>query len=308
MSRAVVVLILMSQVFCMAQEKQSHTSHVNSNGVDITYKVKGDGIPVLIINGGPGFNSLGFQPLADKISEMGVMTILFDQRGTGQSKMNNVNADNMTLSLMVDDIEAIRKDLGIKQWVILGHSFGGMLGAYYTAMHKERVMGLILSSSGGLDLSLLGETGSMLESKLAPADVDSLRFWRRSYAQSQDTTEQKKYHYFLSKAYVKSPKYYDIVAERLGQGNMQINRLIWQNMQAINYDLKHNFLDFNAPVLILQGEDDILSPNIAQTANRVFQNSRLIFLKNTAHYGWLDNPIAYFTSIRAFLNQPTFKS
>jgi len=308
MRRAIIVLIFLIQVFCTAQEEQTHISYVKSNGVDIKYELRGHGIPVLIINGGPGFNSQGFGPLADEISKIGVKTILFDQRGTGQSKMYEVNAENMTLKLMVEDIEAIRKDLGIKQWVILGHSFGGMLGSYYSAMHKDKVMGLILSSSGGLDLSLLGETASRLESKLEPSDVDSLRFWRRAYTESQDTLDQNRFHYFLAKAYVKSPKYYATVAERLGQGNMQINRLIWQNMQIINYDLKNSFSDFDAPVLILQGEDDILSKSVAKNANRVFKNSKLIFIKNSAHYGWLDNPYDYYTSIRNFLNQPIFKS
>ena len=55
---------------------------------------------------------------------------------------------------MVDDLEVLRKQLQIRQWIVLGHSFGGMLACYYATLFPENIEGLILSSSGGIDLEL----------------------------------------------------------------------------------------------------------------------------------------------------------
>ncbi|MCB0663128.1 MAG: hypothetical protein KDC24_10335, partial [Saprospiraceae bacterium] len=56
----------------------------------ISYKTFGEGKPILIINGGPGMNSNGFQFMAEKIAALGYQTILFDQRGTGGSILPTV--------------------------------------------------------------------------------------------------------------------------------------------------------------------------------------------------------------------------
>ena len=55
-----------------------------SNGVKIYYRTFGTGIPMLIINGGPGLNSDGFIDLAKTLSTHN-QTIIYDQRGTGRS-------------------------------------------------------------------------------------------------------------------------------------------------------------------------------------------------------------------------------
>jgi proline iminopeptidase len=100
-----------------------------------------DGIPVLFIHGGPGGGTSKtdrcfFDPEKYRI-------ILFDQRGAGLSTPHARLEDNNTAAL-IDDIETIRKTLGIDRWVIFGGSWGSTLGLLYTQSHPELVMGLIL--------------------------------------------------------------------------------------------------------------------------------------------------------------------
>jgi proline iminopeptidase len=88
---------------------------------------------VLIINGGPGMNSDGFVGVAQKLSKNN-RTIIYDQRGTGRSTLTKTDTSTITMKLMAADIEALRKQLNIKSWIILGHSFGGMLASYYASL------------------------------------------------------------------------------------------------------------------------------------------------------------------------------
>jgi proline iminopeptidase len=100
-----------------------------------------EGIPVLFVHGGPGGGTRQtdrcfFDPDKYRI-------ILFDQRGSGQSKPHASLEDNNTAAL-VADIEVIRKTLGIERWVIFGGSWGSTLGLIYAQTYPGLVLGLIL--------------------------------------------------------------------------------------------------------------------------------------------------------------------
>ena len=69
------------------------------------YKIFGKGTPILIINGGPGMNSNGFEPMAKILAEKH-QTIVYDQRGTGKSTLKELNDKTVSMKLMTDDIES----------------------------------------------------------------------------------------------------------------------------------------------------------------------------------------------------------
>lgn len=258
---------------------------VSSQGVDIYYYVYGSGAPVLIVNGGPGFNSNGFQSIAEEIADLGYTAILYDQRGTGLSTMDKVNELTITMDLMVADMEAIRKDLGYENWVIFGHSFGGMMANYYTSNHPDRVLAMILSSSGGIDLALLGQAQQQFNKFFSQAELDSLDRWRDIRNQDSSGEIGKKYNYLFAKAYVYNDVYRPVVAERLGEADHTINRLVWQNLRHIGYDCKESLARFHRPVLLLHGAHDIVSEEVALVAHNVYPHSKLVVLEHCGHYG-----------------------
>ena len=99
------------------------------------------GIPVLVIHGGPGSgcNSADrrfFDPGRFRI-------ILFDQRGCGRSTPHGSLINNTTHHL-VDDIEAIRRYLGIEQWLLFAGSWGAALALSYAQRQPQQVSGCIL--------------------------------------------------------------------------------------------------------------------------------------------------------------------
>ena len=272
---------------------------IEKDGEILCYTTFGKGNPILIINGGPGMSSEGFIPLAKVLSKNN-QTIIYDQRGTGKSTVKKVNAETITMDLMVEDIELLRKHLKIKNWIVMGHSFGGMLASYYATKHPETVNGLILSSSGGIDLSLLSRidiTGQLTENQ-----QDSLRYWNRKIEQG-DTSHYARLQRgtYLAPAYLYKDEFVPQVAERLTQGNMHINALVWQNMHQIQFDCKEQLKSYKKPVLIIQGKQDIVNKDIAVKTHALLQNSKLVYIDKCAHYGWLEQPELYFEEINTFL-------
>ena len=100
-----------------------------------------DGLPVLVLHGGPGGGS---SPAMRRFFDPSVFrVVLFDQRGCGRSEPHASVEANTTWHL-VADIERIRQALGIDRWIVFGGSWGATLGLIYAQTHPERVVHLVL--------------------------------------------------------------------------------------------------------------------------------------------------------------------
>jgi proline iminopeptidase len=110
---------------------------------EIYYEECGDprGKPCVVLHGGPGgaINTTMrrfFDPTRWR-------AVLFDQRGCGKSRPNASLQDNTTWTL-VEDIERLRRRLGVQKWTVFGGSWGSTLALAYAITHPERVESLIL--------------------------------------------------------------------------------------------------------------------------------------------------------------------
>lgn len=100
-----------------------------------------DGIPALILQGGPGGV---IQPDHRRLFDPAIFrTVSFDQRGSGRSVPLGELAENR-LDDLAGDVERLRKNLGVDRWVILGHSFGGAIGLRFAQLWSEACRYLIL--------------------------------------------------------------------------------------------------------------------------------------------------------------------
>lgn len=244
-------------------------------------------------------SSQGFIPLAKKLSKNNT-TIIYDQRGTGLSKLDTINSSTVQIDLMVEDIEALRKHFGYEKWIVMGHSFGGLMAYYYASKYTQKVTAMIQSSSSGMDLAMFGQFN--IRDGLTSLERDSLRYYSNKIRNGDNSYKTVlKNASFLAPAYVNDPKHIPTVAKRLTQGNRQINSLVWQDIRQKNFDVKDDLKTFDKPVLILHGEQDIVPLQQAQNAHDILKNSQLVLLPNTKHYGWLDCKKLYYHSIFNFI-------
>jgi proline iminopeptidase len=299
MIKIIFLFLLISVLYVNAYAQKEGTVHCE--GGRIYYRTYGEGKPLLIINGGPGLNSDGFVSLAKQLSKHN-QTIIYDQRGTGKSAMEKTDSTTITMKAMAADIECLRKHLHIDEWIILGHSFGGMVASYYASLYPEKVAALILSSSGGIDLELLSYVGKNVNAKLTAKELDSVNYWTKKINEG-DTSYHARLErgMSLAPAYVYNRKFIPVIAERLTQGNSAVNGFIWQDLQKTKFNCTDKLKSFNKPVLIIQGKQDIIAEKTALKAHKVLKNSRLVLMDRCVHYGWLDRPDEYFAEVEKFL-------
>jgi len=100
-----------------------------------------NGIPVIFLHGGPG---AGISEMSRRFfNPEKYHIILFDQRGSGKSTPLGEYHQNTT-QLLIEDIETIRKKLGIEKWVVFGGSWGSTLSLAYSQAHPENCLAIIL--------------------------------------------------------------------------------------------------------------------------------------------------------------------
>ncbi len=114
------------------------------DGHALYYELSGnpDGAPAVYLHGGPGAGSHTdmrrfFDPVHYRV-------ILFDQRGSGQSKPF-ASLENNSIEHLVADIEKLRNHLGIQKWLVAGGSWGSALALFYAQEYSESITALVLS-------------------------------------------------------------------------------------------------------------------------------------------------------------------
>jgi proline iminopeptidase len=99
------------------------------------------GVPVVFLHGGPG---AGAAPTHRRFFDPAFYRIvILDQRGAGRSTpLGEVR--NNTTPLLIDDLERLRRQLGIPRWLLFGGSWGSTLALAYAQAHPDRCLGAIL--------------------------------------------------------------------------------------------------------------------------------------------------------------------
>jgi len=78
------------------------------------------GPPVVFLHPGPGLDGSVFLPHATQVADAGFRVLLADLPGSGRSP-----ATDWTLAGQAEGVEDLANELGLDDWTLVGHSFGG---------------------------------------------------------------------------------------------------------------------------------------------------------------------------------------
>jgi proline iminopeptidase len=279
------------------------------NGFLLHYQIVGSGSPVLILAGGPGLDAGYLTPLVNELSRR-YECIVLDQRGTGRSKLPEISPQNLTLSLMVDDIEAVRKAMTINKVPIVAHSWGGMLAMEYAAKYPKRVSALVLIGSGGLDLEYKPVFYDNIESRLYPQERAEMITAEDKLKNAPDSDSA-----LAAKLAARLPAYFydhNIGRQFASQINSQTYRgnvlnILTPDLEA-HYHPKAELRLFDGQVLIIQGHQDPMPEGVAYEIHSTMKHSELIFLDKCGHFPWLECPVPFYEAMERFLTSSEDKT
>lgn len=268
------------------------------------YRDMGQGEPVLLLMGGPGVAADGLEPVAQMIAKQG-RAIVPDQRGSGKSQPKDSKA--VTLDATLADLEALRKELDLKQWTVWGCSWGGMLALDYAAKHPGSVKALVLVGSGGPSWASFTQVfGDNMAARTTSDERAAQRYWSRPDVVARDPE-------LAAAEWLKAilpSQFYDrskvFAAQALFKPGRQyynegageyINPAFEQGAPARIEALKKR----DIPALILHGRQDPMPESVALENQRLLRASRLVWLDRCGHWPWLEQPEALEKAMLAFL-------
>ena len=106
-------------------------------------------LPLVVIHGGPGCTHDYVDLFKHLAAASGRAVIHYDQLGNGNStRLPEKGADFWTVSLFLEELDALLKHLGIEdRYALLGQSWGGMLSAEHAVRQPDGLKALIIANS-----------------------------------------------------------------------------------------------------------------------------------------------------------------
>ncbi len=259
------------------------------------------GVPVVFLHGGPGAGSSAihrqfFDPRFYRI-------VVYDQRGAGRSTPLGCLEANTTPQL-IEDLERLRRHLGIERWMVFGGSWGSTLGLAYAEHHPERcralvLRGIFLCRPGEIDWFLYGlraifpETWRTFAGYIPEAErADLLAAYHRRLVDPDPAVHMPAarswsvYEGSCSTLLPNPALVADFASDRVALGLARIEAHYFRN----NIFLPDNFLLDNTPRLkdvpavIVQGRYDIVCPAIsADDLHRAWPEARYAIVPDAGH-------------------------
>mgnify|MGYP005841404429 CR=1 FL=1 len=110
-----------------------------------TKKVGDAPVKVLLLHGGPGADHQYFECFEDFLPHNGIEFYYYDQ-------LDSTNSDKpgddrlWTIARFRDEVEQVRRGLGLEDFYLYGQSWGGMLAIEYALQYQEHLAGLVISN------------------------------------------------------------------------------------------------------------------------------------------------------------------
>jgi proline iminopeptidase len=271
------------------------------DGTTLAYHLHGQGTPLICLPGGPMQDSAYLDDLGGLSSRR--QLVIVDARGTGQSEVPK-DAGSYRCDRQVDDVEALRKHLGLERFDLLAHSAGVNLAVLYAANHPDRLgkLALLNPSTAAAGISVTGE------SRMAVARLRAGEPWFETAFAALEAIV----------AGAATDDSWDAIAPflygrwdeaaRAHQAGQEVQRndeaaaLFGSEGAFAPETVRAALAEFTAPVLVVAGEFDLNTPPTAAAAiAHLFPGAELVVQEGAGHFPWMDDAERFVAITSTFL-------
>ncbi len=291
----------------MSNTHKPEIQNIKVDGYNIVSYSYGKGEHVLfLLNGGPGLPCDYLRDPHIHLVEEGYRIVAFDQLGCGNSdRPEDVSLWN--INRYVEEVETVRKELGIVNFHLLGQSWGGWLSIEYALTYPDEIRSLILANTCG-DLQHLTTELNRMREALGSETVAMML-----HHEAMGTIAHPEYQ-----AAITILNYRHVCRLKEWPSSLLASVDDWNmgpygTMQGPNEFLYiGNLKDWNRisdmdslemPTLIITGTHDEIGPACASRMNNVLPNSEVVVFHNSSHVPFYEEPDLYFKELQIFLSK-----
>jgi proline-specific peptidase len=261
--------------------------------------------PLLVLHGGPGGSHNYLQPL-EALAQSGRPVVFYDQLGGGNSE----RPDDPTLwniDLFLEEVGAVRRELGLERVHLLGHSWGAMLALSYALMEPSGLLSLVLA-------------GALANASLHMAEVDKLREQLPpevqevlSHHEEAGTTDDPAYEEammaFFAGHLCKLDPWPEYLLEGLEHMNPQVYQTMWGASELHptgnlkDWDVSPSLGEIRVPTLLLSGRYDLCTPAEQKVMREGIPGSEWVLFEDSSHVLHAEEPERFLEVVEGFLSR-----
>jgi proline iminopeptidase len=279
-----------------------------TDGRTLAFKRIGSGQTLVCHGGGPGFSSLYLGDLGGLDQRLEL--ILLDPRGTGGSD-RPADPSSYAIEDYVEDVEELRRHLGLERINLLGHSHGGVVAIAYAARHPQRVERLILASTLA---RWSPEQQSAMEQGIASHADEPWYEDAKAALDAEQAGEFETDEEMFELGVREFPFYFAHYGdkEREYVGSLSVDKANADPLRHFNtevfgtFDLRPELEKITAPALVIAGaEDFITGPPSASEIELGLADVSKVIIPGCGHFVFFEAPEAFSEAVAAFVDGPT---
>jgi proline iminopeptidase len=265
-------------------------------GTELFYVEQGQGRGLLVMHGGLGLSHGYFRPYLDPLGAR-ARVVYYDHRGHGRS--GRPPLATVTHEQLVEDAEALRRQLGLERMVLLGHSYGGTLALMYALRYQEHLDGLILCTTyPAFDYPEVIEANA---ARLGtPAQVAALGAWERG----EVTTDEEFARFWRTVLPLYFYRYDPAVGHELDRDAIYSGAIFNKAFTELTpeYNVVDRLREIRVPTLVLGARHDWITP-LAQSEriHHGIPGSELVAFEESGHFPFIEERERFLGTVRAWL-------
>ena len=266
--------------------------YVDSSGFKLQYIVEGNGVPAIVVG-----SSLYYSRTFSKNLRNHLKLAFVDHRGFSPP-YDCQDTAQFQLDSLIDDIEIVRKELGLEKIIVMGHSGHAFMALEYAKKYPAHVSHLVMmcvAPNLSHEAHLAAER--YLNDSVCPERKAALAENLARLPQEIAASPEKA---FITYCLLMAPKSwfdYNFDAAKLWEGvevNMAMFDYVWGEVFR-DIDITENLDRLQAPVLLALGRYDYLQPPayLWESVRDKFRNLTIRVFENSSHAPQFEEPALF---------------
>ena len=270
-----------------------------------TKKMGSGPMKLLTLHGGPGFPHQYLEALESFLPEAGIEMYYYDQLGTGNSDVPD-DTSLWTIPRYVEEVEEVRRGLGLENFVLYGQSWGGMLSIEYALRYQQHLRGLVISNMTASIKSYLRRLEE-LKDLLTPQSRSSLDTLEA--AQDYDAPEYERImmEELYPQVICRTRPWPEPVTRAFRDANLKIYNEMQGKSEFVvtgnfkNWDRWDDLHKINVRTLTIGAAHDTMDPEDMKKMAALIPLGESLICPNGSHLAMWDDQAVYFAGLLAFL-------
>lgn len=264
--------------------------------------------PLIILHGGPGGCVEKYESLTELNKRYDVPIIMYDQLGSAYSKVGPNHTELWNFDTFMNELDNLLNYLKIKDYYLLGHSWGGMLALQYCLSREHSNLKKLILFSTLPSTKIWNEEHIKMINDFPCAYKEAIMDEYRGLHYDKKIYKKAIKLFYNEHVGKKGDSTYIRKRKRFPKVNKEIYEYMWGKSELFgtgtlkDYDLTNQLKNIDVPTLIISGKYDESTPLMNSVMKKEIKGSIWKLLEHSHHGGYNEEPEEVYKAIIDFLD------